>query len=84
VPRRRRQLEVDEPGAGEFGRRNDRIGRQPVDDRLSELARRFACESGRTHRDVAREVTVPGVSRALQPRIQAGEFCRAGGFCEGD
>ncbi len=69
-----REAKVDESRPGEFDGFDQGFDRQAVDDRLTELAWRPAGELGRTQRDVAGEVAMPGVTGPLDTGVQFGEL----------
>ncbi len=60
-----REEEIDEAGAGDFRPRNEGVGRQSGHDRLRQLARIASRRFRKAQRDVAREVPVLRVARAL-------------------
>ena len=68
-PRVLRQTEIDEAGAGDLGARDQRIRRQRGHQRLRQLARILARRLGDAHGDVALEVAVLRIARALDHHL---------------
>jgi hypothetical protein len=64
-PRILGQPEIDEACARNLGTGNQRIRRQRGDQRLRQLARILACRLRNAHRDVALEVAMLRIARAL-------------------
>ena len=68
-PRVLRHAEIDETGAGHFDARDQRTRGQCSDQRLREFARILARRLGDAHGDVALEVAMLGVARALDHHL---------------
>jgi hypothetical protein len=74
IPKRREprvlhHAEIDEPGAGDFGTGDQRIGGQRGHQRLRQIARVLARRLGDAHGDVALEVAVLRVACAFDHHL---------------
>ena len=69
-PRILGQPEIDEARAGNLGAGDQRVRRQRGDQRLRQLARILARRLGDAHRDVALEVAVLRIARALDHHLR--------------
>jgi len=64
-----RQAEIDEAGAGDFRAGDQAVHGQGLDNRLRQVARVLAGGLGQAHGNVAGEVAVQGVARALDHHL---------------